>query len=175
MLDAIKTNLTEIEQQLKLFGFEYEDGIYRFYHQSFKVYSLQDCTIGAIGIFRRIADATGNQLCEWFEQIAANGTGAKFEAEHNRDWPEHIRPIVEAFLHAKYFLEVMAKYGRELDRCLTFCLLAGLQFLNYIASGNIARRSLRDFQSWRNLECSAIEGITPYGMKSSSKNGRPRP
>jgi hypothetical protein len=115
LLDAIKTNLTEIEQQLKLFGFEYEDGIYRFYHQSFKVYSLQDCTIGAIGIFRRIADATGNQLCEWFEQIAAKGTGAKFEAEHNRDWPEHTRPIVEAFFHAKYFLEVMAKYGRELD------------------------------------------------------------
>jgi hypothetical protein len=115
LLDAIKTNLPEIEQQLKLFALEYEDGIYRFYHQSFKVYSLQDRTTEAIVILRRIADATGNQLCEWFEQITTNGTGAKFEAEHNRDWSGHTRPIVEAFFHAKYFLEAMAKYGRELE------------------------------------------------------------
>ena len=113
--DAIKANLPEIERLLKLFAFEYEDGIYRFYHQSFKVYSLQDCTLGAVGTFRSIADATGNQLCEWFEQIVADGTGAEFEAEHNRNWPDHTRPIVEAFLHAKYFLEMMAKYGHELD------------------------------------------------------------
>ena len=115
LLEAIKANLTDIERMLKLFAFEYEDGIYRFYHQSFKVYSLQDCTLGAVEIFHGIADTTGNQLCEWFLQIIANGTGAKFEVEHNRSWPKHTRPIVEAFLHAKYFLELMAKYGRELE------------------------------------------------------------
>lgn len=27
----------------------------------------------------------------------------------------HTRPIVEAFLHAKYFLEMMIKYAREMD------------------------------------------------------------
>jgi len=115
LLDAIKANLPEIERLHELFAFEYEDGIYRFYHQSFKVYSLQHCTLGAVGIFRSIADTTGNQLCEWFLQIIADGTGAKFEAEHNRSWPKHTRPIVEAFLHTKYFLELMAKYAREFE------------------------------------------------------------
>ncbi len=115
LLDAIKATLTDIERLLKLFDFEYEDGIYRFYHQSFKVYSLQDCTISAVETLRSIAAVTENQLCELFEQIIANGTGAKFEIEHNRDWPDHTRPIVEAFLHTKYFLEMMSKYGRELE------------------------------------------------------------
>ena len=120
LLDAIKANLTEIERLIKLFVFEYEDGIYRFYHNSFKVYSLQDCTLSAVESFRRIAATTENQLCGWFEQIIANGTGAKFDVEHNRNWPDHTRPIVEAFLHTKYFLEMMAKYGLELESPPTF-------------------------------------------------------
>ena len=115
LLHAIKSNLIEIDRLLQLFAFEDEDGIYRFYHQSFKVYSLQDCTLGAVKAFRSIGEATGSQLCEWFEQIVSEGTGAEFEAEHNKNWPDHTRPIVEAFLHARYFLKMMAKYGRELD------------------------------------------------------------
>jgi hypothetical protein len=115
LLEAIKANLAELDRLLQLFAFDDEDGIYRFYHQSFKVYSLQYCTIGAVKAFRTIADATGSQLCETFEQIVADGTGREFEAEHNRNWPHHTRPIVEAFLHAKYFLKMMAKYGRELE------------------------------------------------------------
>jgi len=115
LLDAIKAKMTELEMVLVSFSYEYEDGLYRFYHQSFKVYSLQDCTLNAVRALRSIAEASGNELCQWFEQIVADGTGAKFEAEHNRSWPEHTRPIVEAFLHTRYFLEMMIKYGRELE------------------------------------------------------------
>lgn len=43
------------------------------------------------------------------------GTREKFEVAHNKAWLAHTRPIVEAFLHAKYFLEMVVKYGRELD------------------------------------------------------------
>ena len=35
---------------------------------------------------------------------------------HNDDWPRHARPLVEAFLHAKYFVEMMVKYGRATRR-----------------------------------------------------------
>ena len=115
LLDAIKSNLADLERVEELFGFEREDGIYRFYHQSFKVYRLQDCTLKAVEIFQSIAAATGNRLCDWFQQIVAEGTGRMFEPEHNRDWPEHTRPIVEAFLHTRYFLEMMIKYGNELE------------------------------------------------------------
>ena len=120
LLDAIKSKLPELDRVLVSFGYEYEDGIYRFYHQSFKVYSLQDCTLGAVLTFRSIAEATDNRLCDWFEQIVADGTGTKFEAEHNKTWPDRTRPIVEAFLHARYFLEMMIKYGRELESAPDF-------------------------------------------------------
>jgi hypothetical protein len=115
LLEAIKSKLPDLKRVEELFGFEREDGIYRFYHHSFKVYGLQNCTLRAVEIFQSIAEATGNRLCNWFALIVADGTGKMFEPEHNRNWPEHTRPIVEAFLHANYFLEMMIKYGREME------------------------------------------------------------
>ena len=115
LLDTIKGKLPELERVQVTFGYEYEDGLYRFYHQSFKVYSLQDCTLSAVEVFRSIAEASGFHLCDWFEQIVTAGTGKEFQPEHNREWPDHTRPIVEAFLHARYFLEMMLKYARELE------------------------------------------------------------
>lgn len=115
LLDAIKSKLPELERVEELLGFEREDGIYRFYHHSFKVYRLQECTLRAVEIFKSIAEATDNHLCDWFEQIVADGTGKTFEPEHNQNWPMHTRPIVEAFLHTRYFLEMMIKYGHEME------------------------------------------------------------
>ena len=77
LLDAINTRLPELEQMRLEFTVMYEDRIYRFYHHSFKVYSLQDTTLRTVEIFRSIAEETGNKLCEWFEQIVADGTGQK--------------------------------------------------------------------------------------------------
>ena len=115
LLDVIKARLTELERLRLGFTVMYEDRVYRFYHGSFKVYDLQYTTLRAVEIFRSIAEETGGKLCKWFEQIVADGTQREFEMEHNRDWPQHTRPIVEAFLHAKYFWEMMIKYGHELD------------------------------------------------------------
>jgi len=114
LLDAIRARLPELEHLRLQFTVMYEDRVYRFCHSSFKVYSLQDTTLRVVGIFKSIAEATDNKLCEWFEQIVADGTGRKFELEHNESWPQHTRPIVEAFLHAKYFLEMMIKYATEM-------------------------------------------------------------
>jgi len=119
LLDAIKAHLPQLESLLAAFSDEYEDRVYRFYHQSFKVYSLQDYTLKAVGVFKTIADGTKGQLCGPFEEIVADGTGVGFEMEHNNDWLLHTRPIVEAFLHAKYFLEMMVKSAREMDSAPT--------------------------------------------------------
>ena len=35
--------------------------------------------------------------------------------EHNKRWAEVTRPMVEAFFHAKYFLEMSVKYGKEYE------------------------------------------------------------
>lgn len=114
LLNAIHSYFPDLERLLVPFQVMYEDGIYRFYHHSFKVYQLQAYTSNAVDIFKRIADANSNQLCEWFEQIVAAGTGITWEPEHNHSWTVTGRPIVEAFLHAKYFLEMLIKYGREM-------------------------------------------------------------
>lgn len=115
VLDAVKARLPELEGLLGAMDYDYEDRLYRFYHQSFKVYSLQGHTARAADLFRGIARATDCSLNPWFEQIVAEGTGVEFDPSHNQNWPAHTRPQVEAFLHAKYFVEMMVRYGRELD------------------------------------------------------------
>jgi hypothetical protein len=90
-----------------------EDGVYRFYHQSFKVYGLQRSTLAIVQALQALAP--DRELNKWFAQIVADGTGKRFESEHNKRWLEVTRPMVEAFFHARYFLEMALKYGNELD------------------------------------------------------------
>src|SRR5260370_19020266 len=96
LLAAIKGHLPQLERLLFQFRSDYEDRMYRFYYNSFKVYSLQDSTLAAAELFRTIGRAVERELCAWFEEIVAGGTGLKFETEHNRDWLQRTRPIVEA-------------------------------------------------------------------------------
>ena len=64
LLDSIKAKLPSLEELVFLFNFEYEDGVYRLYHNSFKVYNLQDLTVKAVDVFENIAKATDSDLCE---------------------------------------------------------------------------------------------------------------
>lgn len=92
----------------------YEDPIYRFWHQSFKVYRLQDDTLSMVDALRGVSPG-GRPLHPWFEQIVATGTGQRFELEHNRRWLKVTRPILEAFWHARFFVEMAVRYTPELD------------------------------------------------------------
>jgi hypothetical protein len=91
----------------------YEDPVYRFYHQSFKVYSVQDATTRMVAALQALAP--GRALNEWFLRIVRDGTGHVFEPDHNRRWLEETRPILEAFFHARYFLEMAVRYGGTLE------------------------------------------------------------
>ncbi len=86
-----------------------EDLIYRFYHQSFKVYGIQDLTLRILADLRALAPA--NQLNLAFLAIVDEGTGHHFASEHNRIWDIMTRPMLEAFFHARYFLDMVIKYG----------------------------------------------------------------
>lgn len=89
-----------------------EDGFYRFYHQSFKVYYLQQTTEEICkGLQNLLPDRPMNR---WFTEIVAQGTGYEFENSHNKEWLRHTRPILEAFFHAHFFLKMAIKYGKEL-------------------------------------------------------------
>ena len=92
----------------------YEDLIYRFYHQSFKVYGIQTETRKIVEALRSVAP-NGTTLSPMFDEIYRAGAGGKqFEFEHNEQWTVHTRVFLEAFFHAKYFLEMAVKYGKEL-------------------------------------------------------------
>jgi hypothetical protein len=91
----------------------YEDPVYRFYHQSFKVYNLQRQTLEIVAKLQALAPSV--PLNEWFMRIVQDGTGKTFAIEDNKNWLAATRPIVEAFFHARYFLEMAVKYGRELE------------------------------------------------------------
>ncbi len=87
-----------------------ENGVYRFYHQSFKVYHLQEMTRGIVVQLQSLAP--GHALNPWFLKIVAEGTNRRFTPRANRRWLAETRPILEAYFHARYFLEMAVKYGK---------------------------------------------------------------
>ena len=115
LFQNLKAQLPALEKLLAkcsgLWG--YEDPIYRFYHQSLKVFHLQDKTLALVAALQALAP--NRHLNPRFTQIVYEGTGKEFTLGDNSHWPERTRPIVEAFFHARYFLEMAVKYGRELD------------------------------------------------------------
>jgi hypothetical protein len=118
-LPALEALLTEVQYPLT-----YEDGLYRFYHQSWKVYELQGLTREIARLLAAIAPG-GRPFCAAFQELMAAGAGEVcFEAAHNQAWTQHTRVFVEAFLHARFFLEMAVTYGRSLAAAPT----AGLPF-----------------------------------------------
>jgi len=115
LLESIKERLTELETLLDKVQshWGYEDPVYRFYHQSFKVFLLQERTEEVTAVLGELAPS--EELNPWFLTIVNEGTGRRFSREDNSRWPEATRPILEAFFHARFFLEMAVKYGREFE------------------------------------------------------------
>lgn len=114
LFQNLKAHLPELETLLAQCTnhWGYEDPIYRFYHHSFKVYGLQDQTIKMVQALQALAPQT--RLNEQLLRIVKAGTGKVFKNSDNRRWDSVTRPILEAFFHARFFLEMAVKYGHEL-------------------------------------------------------------
>ena len=112
LADAIMLKSDSLESFLKASSDKWvrEDLVYRFWHQSFKVYALQDCTQRGVDIIRSFAPP-GSKLHPFFEEIVEQGTGVVFEMSHNNDWTKHTRAIVEAFWHVTHIVEMMVKHA----------------------------------------------------------------
>lgn len=118
LLQSLKDHLDEMEElviQAEVEEGVIEEGVYRFYHQSFKVYRFQDWTSKVVELFRKLSPTPGAPLDPYFEEILTAGTGKEFELAHNQAWTRHTRPIVEAAFHAHYFLSQAVKYARNLS------------------------------------------------------------
>jgi hypothetical protein len=77
--------------------------------QSFKVYGLQAQTEEIVRELSALVP--GRRLNAWFLAIVEQGTGRHFEAADNARWTETTRPMVEAFFHARFFLEMAVRYA----------------------------------------------------------------
>jgi hypothetical protein len=54
---------------------------------------------------------TPDGLNPWFLQIVREGTGKTFTMEDNARWTEATRPILEAFFHARYFVDMAVRHA----------------------------------------------------------------
>ena len=115
LLNNIRSRMHELEALLEECNSHwYEDMVYRFYHHSFKVYNLQYSTGKITEALRALnPDAV---MTEMFMQIINDGTNNNWSVKDNANWLVATRPILEAFFHARYFLEMAIKYGKTLER-----------------------------------------------------------
>lgn len=112
----LREHLPQLEELLKKVNGEwvYEDMVYRLYHQSFKVYWVQGQTEAIVAALQALAPDL--QLNVWFREIVESGTGHTFEMSHNQDWLLRGRPMLEAFFHARFMLEMAVRHGKKLKR-----------------------------------------------------------
>jgi hypothetical protein len=113
LLRRLKEEMPKLEALLKEMQWPYEDLMYRYYHESFKAYAVQSYTLRIRDALRLVMP--GLALNDRFQRFLARGTGLTWEASHNPRWDEVVPPMLEAFLHAKYFLEMAVLFGKGLD------------------------------------------------------------
>jgi hypothetical protein len=77
------------------------------------LFFLQDTTLRIVDILQSLA--SDRPLNPWFKEIVAQGPGKSFRQEDNQDWPRVTRPILEAFLHARFFLDMAVRYSTLLE------------------------------------------------------------
>ena len=111
LLQGIKDNLSDLRDLLarSTDQWGYEDLIYRFYHHSYKVFGLQNRTGEIVTALRSLLPE--RSLNPSFLEILGQGTGRVFSTDQNADWTRHTRPILEAFFHARFFLEMAVRYA----------------------------------------------------------------
>ncbi len=113
LLRKIEVNLRSLDDLLKKTTCGRDDLVYRFYHQSFKVYLIQSYyTDEIVAMLQSLAPHL--PLNDWFMYIVLEGTGRAFSMDDNQNWTAITRRILEAYFHARFFLEMACKYGKEL-------------------------------------------------------------
>lgn len=128
LLQNIKKNMSKLEELWSEVTDHWgeEDLVYRFYHQSFKVYDIQAVTEEIFRALMELHYEKDGKLDDYFTSIFLEGTcrNRGWDHSHNLIWATTTRPFLEAFFHAKYFLQMAIKYGKELNEAPN-CLPSG--------------------------------------------------
>jgi len=109
LLERLKQNKPELEEMLKVMSghWTFEDHFYRYYHGSWKAFKVQATTEQAANLLRRLLPE--RQFNLMFEEIVRAGTGKQFD--NDADWCKQTRPLLEAFCHAKFMVEMAVRYS----------------------------------------------------------------
>ena len=110
----IKARLPELEELARDLEEAEEDGVYRFYHGSNKVFFLQDPVKAAFTLIKEIGGEDDPPNFE-YARIVEAGTAHQFSETTNANWEAETKPILDAFWHTKYFINMMVKYAKELE------------------------------------------------------------
>jgi hypothetical protein len=121
LLRNIRNNMKNLEMHLERANNIHigeENMVYRFYHESFKVYNVQDRTKSMYLMLEKLSPHGKNKIRDphYLRIIKEGGFGREFKLEDNRNWDAVCRPMLEAFFHTKYFIEMAFKYGEEFKR-----------------------------------------------------------
>jgi hypothetical protein len=104
LLLRIKARLPELEELARALDEAEEDGLYRFYHGSYKVFYLQDPVKEAFALIKEIGGESDPPHYE-YTRIVEAGTAHDFSESTNANWDAETKPILEAFWHTKYFYQ----------------------------------------------------------------------
>jgi len=94
--------------------FNEEYYMYRYYHHSFKAYYIQDSTKEIYDILASLAPE-GCSINKMAKEIVEKGINKSFKMDHNKNWNKHLLPMIQAFYHMKFFLEMTIKYSNLED------------------------------------------------------------
>jgi hypothetical protein len=115
LFHRIKARLPELEDIAATLEEAEEDGVYRLYHGSYKVFDLQDPVEEAFKLIKEIGGEPDPPNFE-FARIVEAGTKVQFSATTNENWEAETKPILEAFWHTKYFIKMMVKYTKDFEK-----------------------------------------------------------
>jgi len=89
-----------------------EDGFYRFYHESSKVTRVSGLTAEIVEELRALLPERG--LHPWFVEIVTAGACEVETPARGDEWAAQMRPLLEAFFHAHFFLKLIVRHGLAL-------------------------------------------------------------
>ena len=131
LFDNIKRNADMLKSTLEWFIRDEPDLVYRFYHQSHKVFMMQGLIKSATALFEKLAPDSA-ELNSWYMAITQRALSTNFDDDTNANWLREALPLTQAFWHSKYFLEQMISAADHLDEAPPQILPSGWAAVLYL-------------------------------------------
>jgi hypothetical protein len=114
LLANIKAKLDIVEPLSRSFAKSEAEFVYRFYHQSFKVFGYKELIRYAVSFFESLSP-NSKPLNSWYRSITDSGLEKEFTDATNENWLNETQPVLYAFWHSRYFVDQMLSAAKTLE------------------------------------------------------------